>query len=158
LPPYCQIESCALCVWPPELRTVEPKTYLETPRQGVGSEIQRRNSEVDRNLLPDPDRSDPQSERSRDALRYQNCPTDSAASAQTGRHRAGEMHAPIDVIFRIRRGGRPWRMLPGQFAPHETACRWFMRFRDDGTWESLNRHLVRLDRKRVGREAAPVPR
>ena len=30
-----------------------------------------------------------------------------------------------------------------------------MRFRDHGTWRSLNRLLVMLDRERVGREASP---
>ena len=44
------------------------------------------------------------------------------------------------------------------FPPHQTIYRWFTRFRDDGTWESLNHHLVMLDRERVGREASPSPR
>ena len=38
---------------------------------------------------------------------------------------------------------------------HQTIYRWFTRFRDDGTWEVLNRELVMLDRLRVGREASP---
>ena len=46
-------------------------------------------------------------------------------------------------------------MLPEHFPPHQTAYRWFTRFRDDGTWETLNHHLVMLDRERVGREASP---
>ena len=37
----------------------------------------------------------------------------------------------------------------------QTAYRWFTRFRDDGTWENLNRHLVMLDREDVGREVSP---
>ena len=47
-------------------------------------------------------------------------------------------------------------MLPEHFPPHQTAYRWFTRFRDDGTWESLNHHLVTLDRERIGREAGPT--
>jgi putative transposase len=46
-------------------------------------------------------------------------------------------------------------MLPEHFPPHQTAYRWFTRFRDDGTWESLNHHLVMLDREHVGRKASP---
>ena len=46
------------------------------------------------------------------------------------------------MIFFVLRGGRPWRMLPEHFPPHQTAYRWFTRFRDDGTWEILNHHLV----------------
>ena len=41
------------------------------------------------------------------------------------------------------------------FPPHQTVYRWFARFRDDGTWESLNHHMVMLDRERAGREASP---
>ena len=33
--------------------------------------------------------------------------------------------------------------------------RWFTRFRDDGTWETLNHYLVMRDRERAGREASP---
>src|ERR1700722_268805 len=32
---------------------------------------------------------------------------------------------------------------------------WFARFRDDGTWQTVNHHLLMLDRERVGREATP---
>jgi putative transposase len=46
-------------------------------------------------------------------------------------------------------------MLPERFPPHQTTYRWFMRFRDDGTWKSLNHHLVMRDRERSGREAGP---
>jgi transposase len=44
----------------------------------------------------------------------------------------------------------------GHFPPHQTTYRWFMRFRDDGTWKRLNHHLVMLDRVRAGREAGPT--
>jgi transposase len=37
-------------------------------------------------------------------------------------------------------------MLPTHVPPHQTVYRWFTRFRDDGTWERLNHHLVMLDR------------
>ncbi len=61
----------------------------------------------------------------------------------------------MNAMFFVLRGGCPWRMLPEHFPPHQTAYRWFTRFRDDGTWETLNHHLVMLDRERVGREASP---
>jgi len=47
-------------------------------------------------------------------------------------------------------------MLPTHFPPHQTVYRWFIRFRDDGTWESPNHHLVTLDRQRAGSEASPT--
>jgi transposase len=58
------------------------------------------------------------------------------------------------AIFFVLRGGCPWRMLPEHFPPHQTAYRWLTRFRDDGTWEILNHHLIMLDRMLVGREAS----
>jgi transposase len=54
------------------------------------------------------------------------------------------------------RDGIPWRMLTTHIRPHQTVCRWFSRFRDNGTWESLNHHPVMLDRVRAGREASPI--
>jgi putative transposase len=75
--------------------------------------------------------------------------------AKTGRHRSWPMREVINAIFFVLRGGCPWRMLPEHFPPHQTTYRWFTRFRDDGTWEHLNHHLVALDRERVGRAASP---
>ena len=40
---------------------------------------------------------------------------------------------------------RPWR----------TVYRWFCTMRDDGVFESLNHHLVQIDRVRTGREPMP---
>ena len=65
------------------------------------------------------------------------------------------MREMLNAIFYVLRSGCPWRLLPEHFPPHQTTYRWFVRFRDDGLWESLNHHLVMLDRERVGREASP---
>ena len=65
------------------------------------------------------------------------------------------MREVMNALFFVLRGGCAWRMLSEHFPPHQTAYRWFTRFRDDGTWESLNHHLVMQDRERVGREASP---
>ena len=103
-------------------------------------------------------------EHDRDDLRYPSDLTDAEweilapllpPPARTGRHRSWEMRELINAIFFVLRGGVPWRMLPQHFPPHQTTYRWFMRFRDDGTWKSLNHYLVMLDRERVGREASP---
>ena len=76
--------------------------------------------------------------------------------ATTGRHRAWPMRELINAMFFMLRGDIPWRMLPTHFPPHQTVYRWFTRFRDDGTWESLNHHLVMLDRERASRGASPT--
>ena len=73
-----------------------------------------------------------------------------------GRHRKWEMREIVNAIFYVLRGGIAWSLLPKDFPPWPTAYRWFARFRDDGTWERINHHLVMLDRERVGREASPT--
>jgi transposase len=103
-------------------------------------------------------------EHARDDLRYPSDLTDAEwqilapllpPPADTGRHRSWPMRELINAIFFVLRGGRSWRMLPQHFPPHQTAYRGFTRFRDDGTWESLNHQLVMLDRERAGREVSP---
>jgi transposase len=89
------------------------------------------------------------SEHDRDDLRYPSDLTDAEwqvlaprlpPPARTGRHRSWSMRELFNAIFYVLRGGVPWRMLPEHFPPHQTAYRWFTRFRDDGTWE-----ILRLD-------------
>lgn len=62
----------------------------------------------------------------------------------------------LEAIFYVLRGGIPWRMLPKEFPPYQTVFGWFAAWRDDGTWEALNHHLVMIDRERAGREASPT--
>ncbi len=61
----------------------------------------------------------------------------------------------LQAIFYVMRSGCPWRMLPDCFPPHQTVYGWFAKWRDDGTWQTVNHHLVSLDRERVGRNASP---
>ncbi|GGJ33114.1 hypothetical protein GCM10011320_45990 [Neoroseomonas lacus] len=65
------------------------------------------------------------------------------------------MREVLNAIFYVPCGGIPWRMRPGCFPPRQTVYGWFSRFRDRGVWESVNHHLVMLDRERVGRETSP---
>jgi transposase len=105
------------------------------------------------------------SRHDRDDLRYTSDLTDAEwqvlepffpPPAHTGRHRAWPTREVVNAIFYILRGGVPWRMLPKHFPPHQTTYRWFVRFRDSGLWESINHHLVMLDRERVDRAASPT--
>jgi len=52
---------------------------------------------------------------------------------RTGRHRSLTIRELVDAICIVLCGGVPWCMLAAHFLPHQTASRWFMRFRDDGT-------------------------
>ena len=104
-------------------------------------------------------------QHSRTGLRYGSHVTDAEwlrlspflpAPSRCGRHRKWEMREIVNAIFYVLRGGIAWSLLPKDFPPWPTAYRWFARFRDDGTWERINHHLVMLDRERAGREASPT--
>ncbi len=74
-----------------------------------------------------------------------------------GRKRRWPMRRIVEAMLYVLRGGCAWEMLPPDFPPPSTVYRWFARFRDDGTWEAINHHLVMRDRERVGR-GQPVRR
>lgn len=78
------------------------------------------------------------------------------APSPIGRPPCWPMREILNAIFYILRGGVPWRMLPDCFPPRQTVYGWFAAFRDAGVWETLNHHLVVLDRERAGREASPT--
>ena len=78
------------------------------------------------------------------------------AVAGCGRKRAYAMRETVNAISIVLRGGIAWRLMPDGFPPWGTVYRWFTRLRDDGTWETINHHLVMRDRERVGREASPT--
>ena len=111
-------------------------------------------------LFPD----DPSTRRqhSRAELRYGSDLTDAEwrilepflpAEAECGRKRAWPMREIVNAICYVLRGGIVWRLLPDSFPPWRTVYRWFARLRDDGTWETINHHLVMRDRELAGREA-----
>lgn len=75
--------------------------------------------------------------------------------ARTGRPRAWPMREIMNAIFYMLRAGCAWRLLPKDFPPKSTVYGWFLRFRHERLFETINHHLVMLDRERVGREASP---
>ena len=46
-------------------------------------------------------------------------------------------------------------MLPPCFPPRQTVYGWFAAWRDASVWQTINLHLVILDREHSGREASP---
>jgi transposase len=78
------------------------------------------------------------------------------AEAACGRKRGWPMREIVNAISYVLRGGIAWRLMPDSFPPWRTVYRWFARLRDDGTWETINHHLVMRDRERSGREASPT--
>jgi putative transposase len=75
--------------------------------------------------------------------------------ATTGRRRRWPRREIMNAIFYVLRSGCPWRMVPDCFAPATTVYRWFVRLREDRVFETINHHLLMVDRERTGREASP---
>lgn len=103
-------------------------------------------------------------QNSRDHLRYGSDLTDAEWAilapfmpppARTGRPREWRMREIMNAIFHVLRAGCASRMLPKDFPPMTTVYGWFLRFRREGPFETINRHLVMIDCERVGREAGP---
>ncbi len=76
--------------------------------------------------------------------------------AKTGRPRRWPMREIVNAIFYVLRSGCAWRLLPKDFPPMTTVYGWFLRFRREGMFATINHHLVMQDRQRVGREASPT--
>ncbi len=72
-----------------------------------------------------------------------------------GRPRRWPLREVADAISYVLRCSCPWRSLPKDLPPWRTACRWFARLRDAGTWEDMDFAPVMADRERVGRSASP---
>jgi putative transposase len=75
--------------------------------------------------------------------------------AGIGRPRTTDLRAVADAILYVLATGCQWRALGSDFPPRSTVQGYFYRWRDDGTWHCINRHLVRLARQAVGRKATP---
>jgi transposase len=71
------------------------------------------------------------------------------------RRRRWSMREIVEAIFYVLRTGCPWRLLPDSFPPWRAVYRWFSELRDQSIFESLNHHLVQIDRIRLGREPCP---
>jgi putative transposase len=103
-------------------------------------------------------------QHSRDELRYGSDLSDAEWAviapfmpppAKTGRPREWTMREIMNAIFYVLRAGCAWRMLPKDFPPMTTVYGWFLRFRREDLFKTINHYLVMRDRERVGREASP---
>lgn len=75
--------------------------------------------------------------------------------AKTGRPRLWTMREIMNAIFYVLRAGCAWRLLPKDFPPMTTVYGWFLRFRREGLFKTINQNLVMQDRERAGRQASP---
>ena len=63
-------------------------------------------------------------------------------ASHVGRPRKWPMRRIVEAMLYMLRAGCSWRMLPPCFPPSSTVQHYFYRFRDDGTWQTINHHLV----------------
>jgi len=61
----------------------------------------------------------------------------------------------LNALLYLSRTGCQWRMLPHDLPPWETVYAYFKQWRDDGTWERLNRDLRIEVRLNEGKDAEP---
>jgi putative transposase len=77
------------------------------------------------------------------------------AKAQTGRPRAHGWRRILNGIFYLLQSGCSWRMLPSDLPPWKTVYHYFRLWREDGTWERLNRLLREKVRLQFGKKRQP---
>jgi transposase len=78
-----------------------------------------------------------------------------ARNGRTGRRRKYPLREVVNALFYQLRTGCPWRDLPHDLPPWDTAYDLFRRWRDSGTIECLHDSLREQARKQQGREATP---
>ena len=91
------------------------------------------------------DLSDNQGERVRDLF----------AKAETGRPRAGDIHAVVDAIFYLKRTGVQGRYLPHDFPRWDVGYSYFRKWGQEGTWDQRQGRLREGVRQAAPREATP---
>jgi putative transposase len=72
-----------------------------------------------------------------------------------GRPRKTSLRRVLDAILYRNRNGCVWRALPHDFPTWRTVYNYFTRWRDDGTWGSLNDALRGQVRRTAGRDPTP---
>jgi putative transposase len=72
-----------------------------------------------------------------------------------GAPRTADMREVLNTLFYQNRSGCQWDMLPHDLAPKSTAYDYFLRWRDDGTWQKLVDALRGRIRVADGRQETP---
>jgi len=72
-----------------------------------------------------------------------------------GRPRKVDLYEVMCAILYVLQNGCTWRNLPHDFPAWQTVYGYFRRFGQDGTWEAINRFLLRRTRQKEGRSPEP---
>ena len=57
----------------------------------------------------------------------------------------------VEAVLYIVKTGCQWRMLPHDYPPHDTVWSFYRRARENGVWDKMMKHLVKITRKQAGR-------
>ena len=61
----------------------------------------------------------------------------------------------VEAVLYIVKTGCQWRMLPHDYPPHDTVWSFYRRARENGVWDKMMKHLVKITRKQAGRGEEP---
>ena len=71
------------------------------------------------------------------------------------RKRRYSLRSIINAVLYVTKTGCQWRMLPNDLPPWQLCYYYFHKWRNDGTWERLNKSLVCKRREKAGRKPSP---
>ena len=71
------------------------------------------------------------------------------------RKRKYSLRSLLNAILYVSKTGCQWRLLPREFPYWQLSYYYFWKWRNNGTWEAMNKALVELRRKKADREASP---
>ncbi len=72
-----------------------------------------------------------------------------------GRKTSYKLRTRLNAMRYVLRHGCTWRDLPGDFPPWQSVYYHFVKWRNEGLWRKLNKHLRRALRKKLGRDEEP---
>ena len=72
-----------------------------------------------------------------------------------GAPRTVDLREILNALLYLAHTGCQWRFLPHDFPPWQTVYDYFQHWRDDGTWERLNRELRIEVRQAAGKDGEP---
>ena len=63
----------------------------------------------------------------------------------------------VEAVLYIVKTGCQWRMLPHDYPPHDTVWSFYRRARENGVWDKMMKHLVKITRKQEGNLIRNIP-
>lgn len=81
--------------------------------------------------------------------------SDTPTENRRGRRREVSLREVLNAIVYLNRTGCQWALLPNDLLPKSTVYDYFVKWRDDGTWDNILTALRTQIREQEGRDATP---